>query len=202
MIQSAGTFDAWGSALVGGVVSAFAVLIGVGLTQYLVSRDSAKKERRTAAVQLMVEVSNLRDEACSHRAGTSGDYALYPLRNALATTYATLHGFNSYQVVEDFYRTVRDWRTWARDRKQENLTPPLEVSFIWVREYRAELRHFGNRVVKVLQDDALEVPPGALDFEEPVLPPLVERAAGIAQEEEAMRERAAQRAERGRVLDL
>jgi hypothetical protein len=127
MTEAAGAFDAWGSALIGGLASAVAVLLAVFVTFYLTNRKAKETERREAAARLMVEVSNLRDEACSHTTGPIGDYALYKLRNTLYTTYVPLHTFESFKVVDQFYVTVEAWRGWGRghdDRPSEDPRAP------------------------------------------------------------------------------
>lgn len=173
VIEATGTFAAWGSSLVGGLVAgtlgAIFVVFGVRYSQKLADRKALADDRLRASAQLMVEVSNLRDAACSRRTGPAGDYSMYQLRNALFTTYLALHDYPSHKVVDDFYKTVERWRQWARDRQIDPQDAPLEASFPFVDRYRSELREYGDGVIKVLQDKLEDDP---LDFKAPELPEL------------------------------
>jgi hypothetical protein len=176
MIEAAGAFDAWGSSVIGGAVAglsgAIFVLIGVRYAQLLADKRIRAADRQRAAAQLMVEVSNLRDAACSRRTGPVGDYSMYMLRNALFTTYLALHEYPSHKAVDDFYKTVQRWRQWARDRAREPQIGPIEDSFPLVHEYRVGLAQYGDGVIKVLQDKLTE---DRLDFVPPLLPELTEQ---------------------------
>ncbi len=113
MIEASGAFDAWGSSLVGGAGGALIAVVAVFVAQWLSDRRRAADERRNAANDLIIQISNLRDDACSRRKGPIGEYALHPLRNALFVTHVSLERFSSYHEVQLFYRAVRAWREWT-----------------------------------------------------------------------------------------
>src|SRR5436305_1861425 len=100
MIEAAGTFDAWGSSLIGGAGGAVIAVAAVFVAQWLTDRRKTADERRNAANDLIIEISNLRDDACSRRKGIVGDYALFPLRNALFVTHIALEKYPSYHEVQ------------------------------------------------------------------------------------------------------
>lgn len=172
-VEAAGAFDAWGSSLIGGLVAgtlgAIFVILGVFYGQRLADKRARADDRQRAAAQLMVEVSNLRDEACSRRTGVVGNYAMFPLRNCLFTTYLALHEYPSHKVVAEFYTTVEGWRQWVRSHANESAELPLASRFPNVDDYRSALRAYGDAVIRVLQDRLEEDP---LHFEPPQMPPL------------------------------
>ncbi len=113
----------------------------------------AKDERRTAAAQLMVELSNLRDDVCSRTKGLNGTAELWRMRNALFTIHVSLRKYPSYEVVRGFYETALSWRIWVRASQATAGTPDqLQLQYPVVDEYREALRKYGDQVIKVLQD--------------------------------------------------
>jgi hypothetical protein len=178
MAKATGAFEAWGSSLIGGLAGAVAVLLAVFLTAYVTNRKARETERRQAAAQLMVEVSNLRDAACSHRTGPIGDYALYPLRNRLYTTFVPLHIYESFHVVDQYYETVKEWRKWARDHDDRGSTVPqrarskkIEEMFPWTTEYMTGLGEYGEDVIDVLKR---KLEDKDTDFKPPALPAFID----------------------------
>jgi hypothetical protein len=176
MIEASGTFDAWGSALVGGVASAVAVLLAVFVTFSLTSRKAKEDERRQAAARLMVEISNVRDRASSHTTGPIGAFALYPLRNTIFTTYVPLHKYDSFKVVDQFYKTVEAWREWGRTQDPSSGSHDLRTRagyvanrFPWVEEYLTKLDEYGGQVIGLLQDNLEDK---GLSYSPPELPQL------------------------------
>lgn len=118
----------------------------------------------------MVEVSNLRDNACSRGVtGSTGKYPMWKLRNALFVTHVALRKYPSYRVVREFYRTVYHWRGWMRRDAKTSPTTAVEVRVPAVVLYRTELRAYGNQVIRVLQDQR-EVKD--VQFRPPALPEL------------------------------
>lgn len=114
MIEAARAFDAWGSSVLGGVAGAVVALATVFLAQHLADRRRTTSEHRLAAEKLMIEVSNLRDAVAYSDDGRHGKYDLFPLRNVRLTTCNDLGHFDSYAVVEQFYKSVRELRSWLR----------------------------------------------------------------------------------------
>jgi hypothetical protein len=176
MFGASSAWDGIGSSVVGGVIAAAFVVIGVWFAQWLRDNRTAGKDRRDAAAQLMVEVSNLRDNACSAKADrVKGIYPMWMLRNALFVTHVVLQKYPSYRVVREFYRTVYHWRWWSRKQAEVQSDMSLEERLPVVVNYRAELRAYGNHVIEMLQN-ALE--DQSLRFDQPVLPELPGLAAG------------------------
>lgn len=160
MIEAAGAFDAWGSSLIGGVGGAVIAVAAVFVSQWLTDRRKAADERRNAGNDLIIEISNLRDDACSRRNGLVGDYALFPLRNALFVTHIALGDYPSYHEVQLFYQAVRKWREWVRDHKPPNLpsTRRPDAEYARLRAYQDELRGWAEELINVLQDHLLDRP--------------------------------------------
>jgi len=52
---------------------------------------------------LIIQISNLRDDACGRRKGLLGDYALFPMRNELFGTHTVLDGYASCVAGEKAY---------------------------------------------------------------------------------------------------
>ncbi len=159
MIEAAGPFDDWGSSLIGGVGGAAIAVAAVFVAQWLTDRRKAADERRNAANDLIIEISNLRDDASSRRKGLIGDYALFPLRNALFVTHVALEKYPSYHEVQLYYRAVRTWREWARDHKPPN--PPStrrpDAEYEKLRAYQAELHGWAEDLINVLQDHLFDM---------------------------------------------
>ena len=173
MIEAPGAFNAWGSSLIGGLVAgtlgAIFVILAVFYGQRLTDRRARADDRQRAAAELMVEVSNLRDNACSRRTGPTGSYAMAPLRNSLFTTYLALHEYPSHKVVDEFYKAVERWRQWARDRANDSTEIAVEVILPFAEDYQDALFSYGDAVIRILQDQLEQDP---LDFEPPALPAL------------------------------
>jgi hypothetical protein len=170
MHSAAGAFDAWGSALVSGVVAAVAVVIGVVLAQRFADARRVNEDRRRAATELIEQVSNVRDYACGKSRGLTGDYSMYPLRNGLFLTFSALQRLPSYEEVRKFYDAVFLWREWVRRRQ------PRGAKSVWtdahldqLRHYQAALSDYAEDVIRVLQQ---ELHARTLRFERPELPPL------------------------------
>jgi hypothetical protein len=182
MTEAAGALDAWGSALIGGLASAVAVLLAVFVTFYLTNRRARETERRQAAARLMVEVSNVRDAACSHTTGPIGDYVMHNLRNRLYTTYVPLHDFESFKVVDAFYRAVNVWRDWGRqhdDQLSEDLprirSMRVQKKFPWIEQYMTGLRKNGEEVIDILKD---KLEATGLNYKPPTLPTVDDTVGG------------------------
>lgn len=160
MIEATGTFDAWGSSLIGGAGGAVIAVAAVFVAQWLTDRRKTADERRNAANDLIIEISNLRDDACSRRKGLVGDYALFPLRNALFVTHVALEKDPSYHEVQLFYQAVRTWREWARDHKPPNLpsTRRPDAEYARLRAHQDELRVWSEALINLLQDHLLDIP--------------------------------------------
>jgi hypothetical protein len=176
----AGAWDGIGSSVVGGLIGALTVMLGAFLAyryaekSRLADREQAetakaREDRLNAANGLIIEISNLRDEASSKRNGLLGDYALFPLRNALFVTHVRLEAYPSYQEVRAFYKSVRTWRDWARDHKPPNLpsTRRPDEEYARLRHYQEELRAYAEQVINLLLDHREDQP---LAFERPTLP--------------------------------
>jgi hypothetical protein len=176
--------DYWsglGSSIVGGVVGALTVVLGASLAYWFGEKSrrahqdhqdqrTAEAERRAAAAELMVVLSNLRDGVCARTKGLSGKANLWPMRNSLFTTHVVLRKYPSYQVVKQFYETALAWRQWVRD-SQAIASSPSELQALYpvVDEYREALRRYGDQVIAVLQDHLED---SHLDFTPPLLPEL------------------------------
>lgn len=174
-------WSGWGSTLLGGVIGALTVVLGVVLA-YSFSEKSrrdersrndlrrAQDERRAAAAQLMVEVSNLRDDVCSRTKGLSGTAEFWHMRNVLFTTHVPLRKYPSYAVVREFYQTAINWRQWVRGAQATARTPAeVQARYPVVEEYREALRDYGDQVIRVLQD---RLEDQSLDYSPPKLPAL------------------------------
>jgi hypothetical protein len=178
---NAGAWDGIGSAVVGGLIGALTVALGAVLAYRLAERSrradrreddqrAADEERRVAAAQLMVTVSNVRDDVCSRRRGLSGSADLFPLRNALFTTHIPLHRYATFREVQVFYETVEYWRWWVRNRQPTEADPrPVDQRERVVDEYRAALWKYGDSIITLLQDHLTEDP---LRYARPPLPSL------------------------------
>lgn len=176
MVEAAGALDAWGSnvlgGLVGGLLGAAFVVLGVRYGQKLSDDRKAIADRRTAGTGLVIQISNLRDDACSRSRGTTGDYAMWRMRNDLFVTHSVLDGYASYREARAFYDTVYEWREWARTHPppegghQGETAKTLSV-------YKAELRSYSEALIKLLQEQ-LEADP--ISFRRPTLPALAWRS--------------------------
>src|SRR5690348_10138957 len=82
--------DGFWPAVVGGLISALAVVIGVMLAQWFANRARDNAERQQAAVDLVTEVSHLRDAAARSNRARRGDWSLWPLRTRLLMTQRLL----------------------------------------------------------------------------------------------------------------
>ncbi|MGB3764416.1 MAG: hypothetical protein WA966_14475 [Ornithinimicrobium sp.] len=179
-IELADAWSGWASTLLGGVVGAVTVVVGVWLAYQYGERSrrdemhdfderQAANERAAAAAQLMVEVSNLRDQVCGRRKGLTGESELWKLRNALFTTHLPLGRYPSYHVVRNFYATSLTWRQWVRDSQSSVTADELPAQYPVVQEYQAALACYGDDVIKVLQDHLEDF---ALTVSMPALPRL------------------------------
>lgn len=157
-------WSGWASTLLGGLLGALTVLLGAGAAYRFSERarrderrqDDLRKERderRAAAAQLMVELSNLRDDVCSRTKGLNGKAKLWPMRNALFTTHVPLSKYPSYAAVRRYYETALAWRTWVRQTQALAGSPDeLQMLYPVVDEYREALRDYGDQVIELLQD--------------------------------------------------
>lgn len=181
MVQ-AGAWDGIGSSIVGGLIGAVTVMLGAWLAYRLSERSRradrehegrtrAAEDRRNAAKDLIIQISNLKDDATSHRSGLLGDYALFPLRNALFVTHVALERYPAYVEVQQFYRTVTTWREWARDHEPAN--PPStrrpDDEYAQLRSFQAALQTYADDVISLLQDHREDE---VLSFQRPDLPRL------------------------------
>ena len=116
----------WGS-LIGGLLSAVTVLVGVFLAQHLSDTRKHKEERRAAADALLLQVANARDAAVHSRSkARSGRYDLWALRHQIYLSHS-LRGLPIMQAVQNYYEAVWELRNWVRhgpiaqgDRAPEN----------------------------------------------------------------------------------
>jgi hypothetical protein len=179
-VIEAGAWDGLGSSIVGGLIGAATVALGAVLAYILAERsrrsdrdvhDARKAEevRRAAAAELMVALSNVRDDVCSHTNGLAGSASMWPLRNALFTTHVPLHIFPTYWEVKAFYDTGIRWRQWVRDTQPVMKPFELEQRYPVVNDYREALRGYGDQVISLLQDHLEDA---TLRFSRPELPKL------------------------------
>jgi hypothetical protein len=160
----AGAFDGWGSSLIGGAVGALVAVLAAWLA-YLYAEKSRKDAERADAAQrradelesarqgLMIQISNLRDMACSKREGPLGSFALFPMRNFLFVVHTVLNGLPAYADARDFYDLVWTWRSWARDHKPPSLPSTRRPDEQWreIRDFQARLYRYGDEVIDSLQ---------------------------------------------------
>lgn len=170
MTSLAGAWDGIGSSIVGGLIGAFTVALGAWIAYRLsekarrrqLARDDlrrARVERRTAAADLMVAVSNARDDVCSRSNGLTGRPSLYPLRNTLFTAHVPLHAYPSYWEVKAFYDVAGGYRDWIRARHPRDEGPDwTERHFPIVTAFRKDLWNYGDWIIGLLQDHLEEDP--------------------------------------------
>lgn len=147
-------WDGIASSVVEGSIGGAVVLAGVLLTFRYEERKRREdlmrleaRDRRAAANRLIVAVHNMRDAAVSSKDSDSGNFHIWPLREALLLSQRELGTFPSYEAAEEFYDRVEDYRAWARA-----FPPPGEDG----RSKRAEghrqlLDDNGDRVLWLLQ---------------------------------------------------
>jgi isopenicillin N synthase-like dioxygenase len=177
VIEAAGAFDAWGSALVGGVLSAVATVSAVLIAQKFINDSKRSEEarrrsgdRRHAAEKLIVSIHNARDEAGGQSRGLNGNYPLSGFRNSLFVTYSALHGLPAYAEVDHLYNTIEAWREWTRARQRRGgqvyWHPDVRSELLI---YQSALKSYAKDVIDLLNSQ-LERDPIA--FTRPALPPL------------------------------
>ena len=112
------TWDGLGSSIVGailsGFISALVVVASILLAQRLKDASDERSSRREAANALLPALMNLRDAVLNTSARYSGRYPLWPLREALASTWHALNKTTAYAYVQAVYGACEDYRRWAR----------------------------------------------------------------------------------------
>ncbi len=107
------------------------------------------------------------------RKGLLGQYALFPMRNAIFVAHSVLDGCASYSEVKQFYDTVRLWREWIREHAPPN--PPStrrpDAEYGMLRDYQNGLRKYADGLIELLQ---LHLEEKRLSFVRPPLPVLPE----------------------------
>ena len=107
-------WDGVWSALLGGLLSAVTVLMGVLLAQRLADARARRANVRRDANALLIQVQNARDAAVHSRSrARSGTYDLWPLRQQIYLSHA-LAELPVRRAVQDFYQAVWALRDWAR----------------------------------------------------------------------------------------
>lgn len=160
--------DLWaglGSTIVGGLLAAMTVVLGVVLAQRNADRRAMSAARRKAGDDLIVEVSNLRDMATrSQRKARSGHYDLWPLRTRLYITQTALRGLSAYEETWNFYWAVRDARTIASTNDLDPDDPRALNGEEWeaFEKYIRDLDAYGDRLIKMLQE-CLEDPDAKIE---------------------------------------
>lgn len=143
--------DGFWSAVVGGLISALAVVIGVMLAQWYANRARDKDERQQAAVDLVTEVSHLRDAAARSKRARRGDWSLWPLRTRLLMTQMLLGGTRGHQAAWELHYAASRLRSWIRHgpvaQGDRSATPRDEKQ---LRAYQHELDGFAEEAIVML----------------------------------------------------
>jgi hypothetical protein len=113
-VLASGAFDGWESSLIGGIVGAIAVVIGVWLTQKYFERNRHRDARRDSVAQLIPQIANLRDAATRSKERYTGNYALWGLRQELYLANGTMRGSPALASTNEFYEAVSSLRTHVR----------------------------------------------------------------------------------------
>ena len=144
-------FDGFWSAVVGGLISAIAVVAGVRLAQRFADRAREEEERQQAAIALVSEVSHLRDAAARSNRARRGDWSLWPLRTRLLMSQRLLGGTRGHRAAWELHDAAARFRSWIRhgpaatgDRR---VSPRDEQR---LREFQRELDRFADEVIVML----------------------------------------------------
>lgn len=156
MVEAAGVFDAWGSALLGGLVGGVLGALVALLVVYLTQRHERALRREESLQQtckdLMAGVANVRDEALWHRDGHAGWFSIAELRTQIYASYSDIHELPAYHELWEFYRRIRAYRDWAREHREADNRKRLRSDvFEPAAERRKGLNQFANEVIKLLQ---------------------------------------------------
>src|SRR5687768_7276792 len=98
--------------LVGGLLSGLVVLVGIWLAQLLHDRSEREGERRRSAKRLIPIVGNLRDAVLHSQRGRSGEFDLYPLRNALLEAASSIADTDAYAETSALLSQCTGYRNW------------------------------------------------------------------------------------------
>jgi hypothetical protein len=106
--------DAWsglGSTIVGGLLGALAVVVGVLLAQRFTNQSARADERTKASSKIILDVMKVRDQVARARAGATGSFDIWPLREELYLRWQVLKDEPAYKEAWEFYEAVKAYRT-------------------------------------------------------------------------------------------
>lgn len=161
----------WGS-LIGGLLGAATVVIGVLLAQRLSDARRQRDERRAAADALLLEVANARDAAVHSRSkARSGRYDLWPLRHRIYLSHS-LRALPIMQAIENYYDAVWQLRNWVRHGPiaQDDRAPGERQDEQAFAQYQRAVDVWADHLIEALRD--LEPPLSGLVMNGPAPPEL------------------------------
>ena len=119
-------------------------------------RRATTDARRKAADDLIVDVSNLRDQATARKRGMRGDYELWPLRTRLYITQNAMRDLPAYSAAWEFYSSAKDAREFARNavrRQGADASAWNTDERGRLRVHLANLDRYGDEVIGLLQEN-------------------------------------------------
>lgn len=171
MLNVANGFDGIWSSVIGGLIGAAAVLVGVLVAQRSSDRSRREVDRRQAAVAVAIEVGHLRDAVVKSRTAGRGEWPLWPLRTQLIATQQILGSDAGYAAALEFHDAADRLRDWLRhgpvaEGERERTVADDEA----LARYQLALSAFADRTIQGLNKVQPLESPRSSDSNWPDLP--------------------------------